>query len=38
MVAAPSWSDTGSQRGTLSAEFEHLRWFDLPEESLRSGQ
>jgi hypothetical protein len=34
MAAAPSWNDTGSHPGTLSAEFEHLRWFDLPGESL----
>jgi selenocysteine lyase/cysteine desulfurase len=34
MTAAPEWSDTGSHRATMSAEFEHLRWFDLPEASL----
>ena len=34
MAAAPAWTQTGRHPGALSAEFEHLRWFDLPEESL----
>jgi selenocysteine lyase/cysteine desulfurase len=33
-AAAPSWTPTEPQRGVLSAEFEHLRWFDLPDQSL----
>jgi hypothetical protein len=32
-AAAPSWTESPGQR-TLSAEFEHLRWFDLPDGSL----
>jgi hypothetical protein len=31
---APEWVDHGDQRGALSPEFEHLRWFDLPAASL----
>ena len=34
MAAAPAWTPTDPHPGALSAEFEHLRWFDLPEESL----
>ena len=34
MTAAPGWTQTDPHPGALSAEFEHLRWFDLPEESL----
>ena len=34
MSAAPGWTQTNPHPGGLSAEFEHLRWFDLPEESL----
>ncbi|MGZ6993260.1 MAG: aminotransferase class V-fold PLP-dependent enzyme [Ilumatobacteraceae bacterium] len=34
MTAAPAWTQTGPHPGALSAEFEHLRWFDLPAESL----
>ena len=30
----PAWTETNPHPGTLSAEFEHLRWFDLPAESL----
>ncbi len=33
-AAAPAWTETDPHPGTLSAEFEHLRWFDLPAESL----
>ncbi len=32
--AATSWTQTSPHAGALSAEFEHLRWFDLPDESL----
>ena len=32
--AASSWTQTNPHAGALSAEFEHLRWFDLPDESL----
>jgi len=31
--AMPEWADTGTH-ASLSAGFEHLRWFDLPEASL----
>jgi hypothetical protein len=31
---APEWVDHGDQRGALTPEFEHLRWFDLPAASL----
>ena len=34
--AAPGWSQNGASPAVLSAEFEHLRWFDLPAESLTS--
>ena len=33
-AAAPAWCQEGPHPGALSAEFEHLRWFDLPEQSL----
>jgi selenocysteine lyase/cysteine desulfurase len=32
--AAPSWTEADPSPGTLSAAFEHLRWFDLPDGSL----
>ena len=32
--AASAWTQTRPHAGALSAEFEHLRWFDLPDESL----
>ena len=32
--AATAWTQTTPHAGALSAEFEHLRWFDLPDESL----
>ncbi len=32
--AAPAWTDANPHAGALSAEFEHLRWFDLPGASL----
>ncbi len=31
---AAGWEQHGPHTGLLSAEFEHLRWFDLPTESL----
>ena len=31
---APEWDTTEQGSGRLSAEFEHLRWFDLPAASL----
>ena len=31
---AVRWEQHGPHTGALSAEFEHLRWFDLPAESL----
>jgi hypothetical protein len=34
LAAAPVWTQSGPHEGALSAEFEHLRWFDLPAESL----
>mgnify|MGYP002681691746 FL=1 len=33
-AAAPAWEQAGPHAGALSAEFEHLRWFDLPDQSL----
>jgi hypothetical protein len=33
-AAAPTWTETNPHPGALSAEFEHLRWFELPEGSL----
>jgi selenocysteine lyase/cysteine desulfurase len=33
-AAAPAWTETDPNPGTLSADFEHLRWFDLPPASL----
>ncbi len=33
-AAAASWEPTEPHAGALSAEFEHLRWFDLPDQSL----
>ena len=35
-AAAEGWTDDGTNRASLSASFEHLRWFDLPEQSLTS--
>ena len=35
LAAAPEWQQVGAHAGALSAEFEHLRWFDLPTESLK---
>jgi selenocysteine lyase/cysteine desulfurase len=32
--AASAWAETTLRPGLLSADFEHLRWFDLPAESL----
>ena len=32
---APAWDTDEPAHGLLSAEFEHLRWFDLPTASLR---
>ncbi len=32
--AAADWMQSDPHPGALSAEFEHLRWFDLPDESL----
>jgi hypothetical protein len=34
LEAAPPWSADGEPLAALSAEFEHLRWFDLPAASL----
>jgi selenocysteine lyase/cysteine desulfurase len=34
LEAAPVWTSDGRPLAALSAEFEHLRWFDLPAESL----
>jgi selenocysteine lyase/cysteine desulfurase len=34
LEATPEWTSDGRPLATLSAEFEHLRWFDLPAESL----
>ena len=34
MAAASGWEQNGPHTGILSAGFEHLRWFDLPAESL----
>jgi hypothetical protein len=31
---AEGWTASEPHPGALSAEFEHLRWFDLPDESL----
>ncbi len=36
LTAADGWTDDGTSRASLSASFEHLRWFDLPEQSLTS--
>ena len=36
LEAAPEWSADGAPLSGLSAEFEHLRWFDLPAASLAS--
>jgi hypothetical protein len=33
-ATTPAWTETDPHPGALSAEFEHLRWFDLPDESL----
>jgi selenocysteine lyase/cysteine desulfurase len=32
--AAAAWTESTPHRGGLSQEFEHLRWFELPEASL----
>jgi selenocysteine lyase/cysteine desulfurase len=32
--AAAAWTESPPHRGGLSQEFEHLRWFELPEASL----
>ncbi len=32
--AAAGWTQSDPHPGALSAEFEHLRWFDLPDQSL----
>jgi hypothetical protein len=34
MAAAPGSISRQPETGALSAEFEHLRWFELPAESL----
>jgi selenocysteine lyase/cysteine desulfurase len=31
---AEEWTESNPPAGTLTAEFEHLRWFDLPSASL----
>ncbi len=36
LTSQPAWAQTGIELRTLSREFEHLRWFDLPDESLVS--
>ena len=33
-AAAPGWTPDGDRLASLSAEFEHLRWFDLPLASV----
>jgi hypothetical protein len=33
-AAAAAWQDEGPAPASLSAEFEHLRWFDLPAACL----
>jgi selenocysteine lyase/cysteine desulfurase len=33
-ASEPTWTPTDPHPGALSAEFEHLRWFDLPDQSL----
>jgi hypothetical protein len=33
-AAAPGWTSDGDRLASLSAEFEHLRWFDLPLASV----
>ena len=33
-AAAPAWTESNPHPGSVSPEFEHLRWFDLPAESL----
>jgi hypothetical protein len=35
LESAPVWDTHEPAHGLLSAEFEHLRWFDLPTASLR---
>jgi selenocysteine lyase/cysteine desulfurase len=35
LCATPAWSSGDVPPGSLSAEFEHLRWFDLPAASLQ---
>ena len=32
--SAAAWTESAPHRGGLSEEFEHLRWFELPEGSL----
>jgi len=36
LEASPEWEPSEPHAGAMSAEFEHLRWFDLPDESLRA--
>ena len=36
LEASPDWEPSEPHAGAMSAEFEHLRWFDLPDESLRA--
>jgi selenocysteine lyase/cysteine desulfurase len=36
LEAAPEWQSEGPYAGDLSWEFEHLRWFELPAQSLVS--
>ena len=38
LTAAPEWQQSGTHEGALSPEFEHLRWFDLPVESIGSSR
>ncbi len=35
--AAAPWEPSSATSASLSPEFEHLRWFDLPAESLSAG-
>jgi selenocysteine lyase/cysteine desulfurase len=34
LAATPPWTAADPEPGVLSAAFEHLRWFDLPPDSL----
>jgi hypothetical protein len=38
ILAAASGPDLRSHPGNVSADFEHLRWFDLPASSLREAE